>query len=108
MPVLKPVLAAAVLVALCFLASACGDGEHSVEGVILDVQSSSLTELDSFTVRSNDGETLVFVPDPDAPLDPEEGLFPGHLQGHMQAAEQVTVYYREEDGTLVAVRLEHG
>ena len=104
---LKLLLQLAVLLMVAGLVVGCGDGEKAVTGVILDVESSSLTELDSFTVRSNDGETLVFVSEQDTPADPQEGIFPGHLSGHMQAAEQMTVHYREEGGTLVAVRLEH-
>lgn len=101
------VLPLAGLLIVAGLVVGCGDGEKTATGVILDVESSSLTELDSFTLRSNDGETLVFVSDPDVLLDPQEGILPGHLLGHMQAAEQVTVYYREEGGALFAVRLEH-
>ena len=103
---LTPVLPLAGLLMVAVLVVGCGDGEKTITGVILDVESSSLTELDSFTVRSNDGEVLVFLVDPDAPLDPQGGLLPGHLLGHMQAAEQVTVYYRTDGGVLLAVRLE--
>jgi hypothetical protein len=101
----------AALVALPLLiTAACGggsDGERSVEGIITDVQSSSLTEIDSFTVRTNDGDTLVFHIAPDAHPDPEEGFVPGHLRSHAVAAEQVKVYYREENGELLATRLVH-
>lgn len=97
----------AVVVIVAGLVAGCGDGEKTVTGVILDVESSSLTELDSFTLRSNDGVTLVLVSVQDAPTNPLEGIFPGHLLGHMQAAEQVTVHYREEGGAFLAVRLEH-
>ncbi len=104
---LTTVLPLAGLLIAAALVVGCGDGEKTVTGVILDVESSSLTELDSFTFRSNDGELFVFVSDPDAPNNPLEGIFPGHLLGHMQAAEQVTVHYREEGSALLAVRLEH-
>ena len=99
---------AILVLGLSLLALACGDGgERFVEGVILEVESSSLTELDSFTLRTNDGETIVFLPDPDVPADPQEGIIAGHLLGHMQAAEQVTVYYRDEGGVFLAIRIEH-
>ena len=100
-------LSLAVLLIVAGLVVGCSDGEKAVTGVILNVESSSLTELDSFTLRSNDGETLIFVSERDIPVDPLEGIFPGHLLGHMQSAEQVTVHYREEGGRLLAVRLEH-
>ena len=94
--------------ALAALFVACGNGgERSVVGVIIDVQASSLTRIDSFTLRENDGATLVFEVAPDAAQDPREGFFPGHLRTHALAAEQVEVFYREEDGRLLALRLEH-
>ncbi|OGO52633.1 MAG: hypothetical protein A2148_06975 [Chloroflexi bacterium RBG_16_68_14] len=99
-------LAAGLLLAAVLLA-ACGggSGERSVTGVIIDVQSTSLTRIDSFTLRDNDGRTLVFAIAPDAANDPQEGFFPGHLRTHALAAEQVTVSYREEDGELLALRV---
>ena len=96
---------------LLVIATACGGGggsdggERSVEGIILDVQSTSLTQIQSFTMRTNDGDTLVFHVAPDARPDPQEGFVPGHLRSHAVAAEQVKVYYREENGDLLATRL---
>ncbi len=107
MRVPNPARFAILLLGISLVAFACGGGERSVEGVILEVESSSLVELDSFTLRTNDGETIVFVPDPDVPADPQEAIFAGHLLGHMQAAEQVTVYYRDEREVFVAIRIEH-
>jgi hypothetical protein len=92
---------------LAFLAG-CGDGgERSATGVIIDVQASSLTRIESFTLRDNDGDTLVFSVAPDALQDPNEGFFPGHLRTHAVAAEQVKVFYRKEGDLLLALRLEH-
>ena len=97
---------------LLVIAAACGgggdgdgDGERSVVGIILDVQSTSLTQIESFTMRTNDGETLVFHVAPDARPDPQEGFVPGHLRSHAVAAEQVKIFYREENGDLLATRL---
>ena len=104
----NPAQLAILVLGLSLIALACGDGgERSVEGVILDVESSSLVELDSFALRTNDGETIVFVPDLDVAADPQEGIIAGHLLGHMQAAEQVTVLYRNEGGVFLAIRIEH-
>lgn len=87
---------------------ACGSGgERSASGVIIDVQAQGLTHVDTFTLRDNDGETLVFGVAPDANDDPQEGFFPAHLRTHALAAEQVTVFYREADGERLALRLEH-
>lgn len=97
-----------VLLALALLV-ACGgsDSTRSATGVIIDVQAPSLTELDSFTLRTNDGRTLVFGVAPDAAKDPEEGFVPGHLRSHAVLAEQVQVTYREENGKLLATKLKH-
>lgn len=88
--------------------AACGggNGEKSVTGIVTDVQSSSLTTLDSFTVHTNDGKTLVFHVAPGADPDPQEAFVGGHLRSHLVAASQVKVYYREENGDLLAVRME--
>jgi hypothetical protein len=90
---------------LAVLLSACGGDELSVTGVILEVDAPSLTEIDSFTFRTNEGETLVFRVAPDAAADPLEGFVPGHLQSHALLAEQVEIFYREEGGELLALRL---
>ena len=96
------------LLGLVLALAACGgNGEHKANGVIIDVQATSLTELASFTLRTNDGDTLVFYVAPDAAADPVEGFFPSHMRTHAVAAEQVTVTYREEQGDLLALRLEH-
>lgn len=97
-----PVLAAALLVAC-----GSGGGERSVVGVIIDVQAPSLTQIESFTLRDNEGRTLKFRIAPDAVKDPEEGFVPGHLRSHAVLAERVAVFYREEGGDLLALRLEH-
>ena len=91
------------------VAAACGgsDGERSVSGVILEVESTSLTTIDSFTLRSDEGDTLVFGVAPDARPDPDEGFVSGHLRSHAVAAEKVRVFYREENGRLLATRIVH-
>ena len=66
-----------------------------------------MTALESFTVRDNDGLTLLFQVAPEAVADPEEGFIAGHLRSHAGLGEQVQVFYREEDGILLATRLEH-
>ncbi|MCH8009075.1 MAG: hypothetical protein IIC91_09440 [Chloroflexi bacterium] len=95
------------LAALAFVAFACGGGDRSESGVILDVTGSSLTQVESFTLLADDGEVLTFEIAPDASKDVAEGFFPGHMRGHALAAENVTIYFREEDGVLLALRLEH-
>ncbi len=98
---------AVLLAALALIAFACGGGDRSASGTILDVAGSSLTQVDSFTFLDDEGEVLTFKIAPDASKDPAEGFFPGHMRGHALAAEKTTVYFREEDGVLLALRLEH-
>ena len=102
-------LLAFVAFAVAFFAACGGDGggERSATGVIIDVQASSLTRIESFTLRDNGGDTLVFSVSPDALQDPREGFFPGHLRTHALAVEQVKVSYRKEGDRLLALRLEH-
>ncbi|MDP3768988.1 MAG: hypothetical protein Q8S13_13305, partial [Dehalococcoidia bacterium] len=81
------------------LAAACGGdsgGEKSAKGIVVDVEAGSLTNIESFTLRTNAGEELVFGIAPDATQDPQEGFFPSHLRSHAVLAEQVRVFYREE------------
>ena len=98
---------AVLLTLLALAAFACGGGERSESGVILDVAGSSLTQVDSFTFLDDDGDTLTFQIAPDASKGLADGFFPGHMREHALAAERVTVYFREDDGVLLALRLEH-
>ncbi len=102
-----PARFAILLLGLSLIALACDDGERSVEGVILQVEAVSITEVASFTLLGDDGEVLEFRIASDATDDPTEGLFPGHMRSHALATELVRVFYRVEDGRLLALRLEH-
>ncbi len=94
---------------LAVVTLACGNGgdERSVEGVILEVEAVSITEAASFTLLGDDGEVFDFGIAPDAARDLAEGFFPGHLRGHALAAQEVTVFFREEGDVLLALRLVH-
>ena len=89
------------------LAVACGAGERSIEGIITNVDAASLTQVETFTVRANDNNTVVFRIAPDATQDIEDGFVPSHLREHALAVEQVKVFYRVEDGEFLALRIEH-
>ncbi len=97
-----------LLVALSvLLAVACGGGERSVGGIITNVDAASLTQVETFTVRDNDNNIIVFRIAPDATQDLEEGFIPSHLREHAVAVGQVKVFYRVEDGEFFALKLEH-
>jgi hypothetical protein len=70
---------------------------QTVHGVLIDVQSRSLQQLDSFTVRTDDGRELTFTPAPTFNQGQTHAMTPGHMRQHMALADPVTVTYREED-----------
>lgn len=81
----------------------CGPAPQTVAGFVVDVQSTSLTQVDSFTLRTQEGQELLFRV---GPLELDGGAFPaGHLREHMALNQAVAVAYREEDGERVAYRL---
>ena len=102
-------LAACLLLAALLVACGGGgaSGEHKVVGVIIDVTAPSLTELDSFTLRDQEGQVLVFHVARDAARNSQEGFVAGHLRSHALAAEKVRISYRKQGDELLAEKLEH-
>lgn len=78
-------------------------GTTSAVGVIIAVDSSGLTDVHGFTLRSNDGQVMVF-----SLMALENGVEfpPGHLAEHQLTASPVRVWYRPGDDPLLAIRLE--
>ncbi len=83
-----------------------GGGTKTVIGVVTNVDASSLTQLNSFTLHTDDDRTLVFKLASDADRDPQNGFVAGHLRTHSLGATKVKIFYREEGGQLLAFRLE--
>jgi hypothetical protein len=72
-------------------------------GIVIAVDQTSVTTVRSFTLRTNDGQELVFSVDT---LDLSGDAFPAnHLREHMAIAEPVHVEYRTLGTDRVAVRL---
>lgn len=91
----------AVLVAAVAIAG-CGSS-NVVAGFVIDVQSTSLTQIDSFVLRTPDGEELRFRV---GATELDGGGFPAtHLREHMALNEPVAVAFREEGGERVAYLL---
>ena len=91
------------LMALAALAVGCGPATESAAGIVVAVDQASLTDIRSFTLRTETGETLTFRI---GALDLSSGAFPAnHLREHMATAAAVAVAYTEEDGERIAVRL---
>ena len=92
-----------LLLAIAIAAAGCGPAPQTAAGFVVDVKSTSLTQVDSFTIRTQNGQELVFRV---GPLELDGGAFPaGHLREHMALSQPVAVAYREEGGERVAYRL---
>ena len=76
---------------------------HTVRGVLLDVAAPSIQKVDSFTLRSDDGQELHFVTAPDFNQGVSHLMTPGHMRQHMALADPVEVTYRQDSSNLVAV-----
>ncbi|MHB8893195.1 MAG: hypothetical protein ACYC65_14260 [Candidatus Limnocylindrales bacterium] len=83
--------------------AACGPAPQTVAGFVIGVKSTSLTQVDGFTLRTPEGTELVFRV---GRLELDGGAFPaGHLREHMALAQAVAVAYREDGDERVAYRL---
>ena len=75
----------------------------SVRGVLLDVVSPGIQQVDRFTLRTDDGQLLSFAAAPDFNAGATHVMTPGHMRQHMALAEPVTVIYRDDGGVLIAL-----
>ena len=94
-------LIAVILVGASLLA-ACGGGEDSpeaVHGKLTDVQTKSFTEIESFSLLDETGETWLFATE--GPLE----FTPSHLRKHMLIGEKVNVQYKRRAGIFVALSI---
>jgi hypothetical protein len=76
---------------------------QTVRGVLLDVVSPNIQQVDSFTLRSDDGQELHFTTAPNFNQGVSHLMTPGHMRQHMALADPVEVTYRDDNGTLVAL-----
>jgi len=74
-----------------------------VRGVLLDVVSPSIQQVDSFTLRTDDGRELSFHTAPDFNRGVAHVMTPGHMRQHMALADPVVVTYREDGDKLIAL-----
>jgi hypothetical protein len=100
-------LLAAVGVAVAGVAAAIlarTPAERTETGWVDSIDDRSLVDVRSFTLRTEDGRSIEFRV---GRLVIDATSFPaGHLREHRLLNEPVVVTYREEDGALVAVRLQ--
>jgi len=94
----------AVLAVGALLASTLAQPPRQTEtGVVIAVDSESLTNVRGFTVRTPDGRTVEFKL---GQLENASQFAPGHLNEHMATAVPVLVTYQDVNGARVVVRLE--
>jgi hypothetical protein len=72
-----------------------------LEGVVLAIESTSLDDVTSFTLKDGDETYEIYIAD-----DVEYGFPLGHLQEHVQQAAPVAVDTEERDGKLYALTIE--
>ena len=78
------------------------DAQHVV-GVVTSVDSSGLTNVTGFGLRTADGTTMTFSLDA---LENAVEFPPGHLVEHQASASRIRVWFRTDGGVDRAVRLE--
>ncbi|MCE2463856.1 MAG: hypothetical protein J4F46_08105 [Dehalococcoidia bacterium] len=86
-------------VALLLVLGACGGGVKKVQGLVVDVQSSSITDLDSVTVRDDSGRLWAFK------AGSSVSFSPSHLREHQAFAWPVIVFYEETPEGLLAYNI---
>ena len=75
----------------------------TARGVLLDVVSPGIQQVDRFTLRTDDGQLMSFVAAPDFNAGATHAMTPGHMRQHMALGDPVLVTYREDNGTLDAL-----
>ncbi len=97
----------AISLTLCAIAfAACSGGSsRDVTGVVISVDAPTLVQLNSFTLRSDGGETLVFRPGPECSRDPQNGCVGSHLRSHLALGTKVQITYRKEGSDLLALKI---
>lgn len=95
-------IAAVALVVL--VVSTFGQAPSQTEtGLVVAVDSSGLTDVRGFTIRTNDGRTVAFRI---GVLENGAQFPPGHLLEHAATGVKVVVTYRQQNGELVAIRID--
>ncbi|HSW41569.1 MAG TPA: hypothetical protein VLM76_03570 [Patescibacteria group bacterium] len=91
------------ILALVTVLVACGSGSSTAVGIVTDVESRSLTEVDGFTIRTEEGTFMTFRI---GNLELDAGAFPAsHLHEHLATAQPIAIAYRAEPGGNIAYRL---
>ena len=101
-----------LVLAIAVLPSACGQGSCTfppvtgspVDGVVIQVDATGLTDVQGFSLRQSDGSTVAFRM---GTLDDPTVFSPGHLKEHQATASPVRVWFKVQNGRdLVVYHLE--
>jgi hypothetical protein len=99
----------ALIVAILLTAVACGDDAPSdparevLTGAVVAVDARSLTNIDSFTLRTEDDQLEIYIDDSHNYSD--TGFLPQHLREHVITAVRVRVEAERRGDRLVAVAM---
>ena len=75
--------------------------EHGrVRGVVTDVKISSFTQIQAFSLRTDEGEAYDFI------VEGNVGITPGHLREHMLLGDPVIVSIRYDNDLVIATHVE--
>ncbi len=98
-------IATAVAVGATRPACACVAPPSSpVDGVVISVDATGLTDVHGFTLRPSDGgPNLAFIL---GPLENATQFAPGHLKEHQATGTPIRVFFNRSTGQLVVYRLE--
>jgi hypothetical protein len=112
------VIRAVLLAALALAAVACGSSTSTVppgptpapgslvspvEGVPVHIDAEGFTKVTGFTVREDDGTLATFAM---GTLENGDQFPPNHLAEHLAGGTRIRVFFRDENGTPTAYRIE--
>ena len=96
-------LVAAIALVIVFASTFGQASRDTATGVVIAVDSSGLTDVRGFTIRADNGRTVVFRI---GVLENGAQFPPGHLLEHAATGVKVVVTYHVESGEDVAVRID--
>lgn len=77
--------------------------QSPVDGVVVEVDAASLTDIRGFTLRTTAGKTFDFKL---GTLENATDFSPSHLKEHQATSEPIRVWFRVVNGDRVAYRIE--
>lgn len=92
-----------LLACACIPVSQTPDVASPVDGIVVSVDSSGLSEVRGFTLRTSGGSSFDFAV---GVLENAAAFSPSHLAEHQATSQPVRVYFRTENGAHVVYRLE--